>query len=308
MNMDRWTYKPVGEATPVATAEAIPAGSMRGETVARRFVSASEDELVKLDPDHPGFRDAEYRVRRNAIAKLALEYRVGDPVPEAHYTEAEQEVWRVVRKNLDPLQQTYACREYLECAEKLQLSPEKIPQLREVNEKLAKFTGFQMIPVAGLVTDRRFLSSLGQGLFLSTQYIRHHSTPLYTPEPDVVHELIGHAATFAHPGFAAVNRAFGKAVEKMSDAAVQRAARVYWFTMEFGLTREDGALKAYGAGLLSSFGELGTCTKEPEHRSFDLERMAGHVYDPTQYQKVLYVAPSFDQMVREVTTWVEAQH
>lgn len=290
----------MGEAmTPMAPTTA--------DTLAPRAPAASESDLVTLDPDHPGFRDPEYRQRRNGIAQIALRYRVGDPVPEAHYTEAEQDVWRVVRQNLDPLHVTYACREYRECARQLKLSPERIPQLREVNEKLARLTGFQMIPVAGLVTDRRFLSSLGQGLFLATQYIRHHSTPLYTPEPDVVHELIGHAATFAHPGFAAVNRAFGKAVARMSDAAVQRAARVYWFTMEFGLVREDGGLRAYGAGLLSSFGELGTCTTEPEHRPFDLERMAAHVYDPTQYQKVLYVADSFEAMVREVTTWVEAQ-
>lgn len=274
---------------------------------ARRLTPAGENDLVKLDPDHPGFRDPVYRQRRNDIARLALEYRIGEPVPEVAYSDQEQEVWRTVRTNLDPLHHQFACREYLDCARALTLSPQVIPQLREVNEKLAPLTGFRMIPVAGLVTDRRFLSSLGDGLFLSTQYMRHTSTPLYTPEPDVVHELIGHAATFAHPGFAAVNRAFGRAVEKMSDATVQRAARVYWFTMEFGLVREGEAIKAFGAGLLSSFGELGSCTKETELRPFDLDRMSNHVYDPTQYQKVLYVADSFDQMVHDVTRWVEAQ-
>jgi len=270
-------------------------------------IAATESDLVTLDPDHPGFRDPVYRQRRNQIAQLALNYRIGEPVPLVEYSDQEQEVYRTVRRNLDPLQERFACHEYLECARKLQLSRERIPQLREVNEKLAQFTGFSMIPVAGLVTDRRFLSSLGSGMFLSTQYMRHTSTPLYTPEPDVVHELLGHAATFAHPGFAAVNRAFGRAVEKMSDATVARAARVYWFTMEFGLVREDGQVKAYGAGLLSSFGELGSCTLETEQRPFDLDRMAEHSYDPTQYQKILYVAPSFNQMVRDVTHWVEAQ-
>ncbi len=266
-----------------------------------------EEELVALNPDHPGFRDPVYRQRRNDIAKLALEYQVGQPVPLVDYSVSEQEVWRTVRQNLDPLHLQFACGEYLECARLLQLSPDRIPQLREVNQKLAPLTGFSMIPVAGLVTDRSFLSSLGSGLFLSTQYMRHTSTPLYTPEPDIVHELIGHAATFAHPGFAAVNRAFGRAVDKMSDATVQRAARVYWFTMEFGLVREQGKVRAFGAGLLSSFGELGTCTVETDQRRFDPDRMAEHVYDPTQYQKVLYVADSFDAMVREVTHWVEAQ-
>ena len=276
---------------------------MKGSSEARKLAP----DLVELDQDHPGFRDADYRRRRNEIAQLALEHREGDPVPHVDYTAQEHEVWRIVHRNLDPLHAKLACREYLDCARALALPTERIPQLAELNAKLAKLTGIQMVPVAGLISDRAFLSALGRGTFLATQYMRHHSVPLYTPEPDVVHELVGHAATFAHPGFAAVNRAFGKAVAKMSDAAVARAARVYWFTMEFGVVREADELKVYGAGLLSSFGELGALREHPELRPFDLERMATHAYDPTQYQAALYVAPSFDEMVRSVTTWVQAQ-
>src|SRR5438477_8102676 len=115
-----------------------------------------------------------------------------------------------------------------------------------------------MLPVDGLFTAGAFLSQLARGVFLSTQNMRHHSVPLYTPEPDVVHELVGHAATFGHEGFVRLNRAFGEAtLRARDDAAVEKIGRLYWFTLEFGVVREGAKLKVYGAGLLSSFGELG---------------------------------------------------
>jgi phenylalanine-4-hydroxylase len=262
-------------------------------------------DLVQLDPDHPGFRDPAYRQRRNAIAKLALEYREPAPVPQVDYSEAEQEVWRTVWKNLAPLHQQYACVEYVDCSAIVALERQRVPQLEEVNQRLKGATGFQMLPVAGLVSDRTFLGYLGRSTFLSTQYMRHPSCPLYTPEPDVVHELVGHAATFAHPGFAAMNRAFGAAIERADEARLAKIARVYWYTLEFGVVRERGKLKVYGAGLLSSFGELGRFEQQAQLKDFDLEEISGRPYDPTDYQRVLYVAPSFDEMVRGVTAWLK---
>src|SRR2546421_12304682 len=162
--------------------------------------------LVALDADHPGFHDPEYRRRRNEIARAAIEHRMGDPVPDIAYTSEEQAVWRNVWQTLEPLHARYACREYLEAARWIALSRERIPQLGEVNALIEPMLGFRMLPVAGLVTAEAFLRKLGESVFLSTQYMRHHSVPLYTPEPDVVHELIGHAATFTHPDFVLLNR------------------------------------------------------------------------------------------------------
>src|SRR3712207_1467060 len=124
---------------------------------------------------------------------------------------------------------------------------DRIPQLREVSEKVGAVSGFRLEPVAGLVEPRVFLESLAGGVFLSTQYIRHHSTPLYTPEPDVVHELLGHAVTLADERLAELNRLVGEAVRRTASAgALDRLARVYWFTIEFGVLRERGRVKAYG--------------------------------------------------------------
>ena len=260
--------------------------------------------LVQLDPDHPGFRDPVYRGRRDAIARIAFDYRDGDPVPRVDYTDEEQEVWRTVWRDLGPLHERYACTAYLGCSRQLKLDRARVPQLADVNVALGRATGFRMRPVAGLVSDRNFLGHLGRGTFLATQYMRHPSRPLYTPEPDVVHELVGHAATFCDPAFARLNRAFGEAALRATPEQLSRIARVYWYTLEFGLCEEGSAVKAYGAGLLSSFGELGRFEDHAELRPLDLALVAATPYDPTDYQKVLYVAPDLPRTAEMISAWL----
>ncbi len=165
-----------------------------------------------------------------------------------------------------------------------------------MSEKVSAISGFRLEPVAGLVEPRVFLESLADGAFLCTQYIRHHSTPHYTPEPDVVHEIVGHGVTLACEHLAELNRLFGKAVKRTkSDDQLDRLSRIYWFTIEFGVLREERQLKAYGTGLLSSAGELEAMHKA-DLRELDLEAISGHEYDPTHYQPVLFCAPSFEGM------------
>jgi phenylalanine-4-hydroxylase len=262
--------------------------------------------LVELDADHPGFHDASYRRRRNEIARAALTYRDGEPAPDVAYTDEEQGVWREVWRHLEPLHERYACSEYRDAAARVALSRRAIPQLRAVNAVIEPLHGFRMLPVAGLVTAKAFLEQLGRGVFLSTQYMRHHSVPLYTPEPDVVHELIGHAATFTHPEFVRLNRAFGRAALAAGSVdEVERIGRVYWYTLEFGVLREEGRLKVYGAGLLSSFGELGRFESDEGLAEWDVAAIAEAPYDPTRYQERLFVAPGFAAMTRDVLAWLD---
>ena len=258
--------------------------------------TADRHTIVHLDPDHPGFRDEEYRARRNRIARIAGEYEPGTPVPDAPYTAEEHGVWRAVWEALEPAHARHACAEYLECVRRLELPRERIPQMREVSARVEALSGFRLEPVAGLVEPRVFLESLSNGVFLSTQYIRHHSTPLYTPEPDVVHEIVGHAVTLASERLAELNRLVGRAVRRARTAEeLERLSRVYWFTVEFGVLREGGGVRAYGTGLLSSAGEL-----EAMHsaglRPLDLEAASRERYDPTHFQPVLFCADSFDAM------------
>ena len=151
-------------------------------------------------------------------------------------------------------------------------------------------------PGAGLVDLRTFYGSLARGIFLSTQYVRHPSQPLYTPEPDIIHEVIGHGNMLGSPRFAALKRAAGEATERVqTDAALQMIADVFWFTLEFGVLYEDGELRAYGAGILSSYGEIEEF-REMEIRPLDIKAMATAEYDITSYQPVLFGAASFGEL------------
>lgn len=265
-----------------------------------------EVRIVNLDPDHPGFRDLEYRARRNAIASIATNYRPGDSIPRAPYTELENQVWQKIWTALGPAHRAHACAEYLDCLERLDFGTDRIPQLDEVSRKVEAISGFRLEPVAGLVEPRVFLESLARGVFLCTQYIRHHSTPLYTPEPDVAHEIIGHAVTLASTRLAEINRLFGEAVRRTkSDSLIERLARVYWFTIEFGVLRENGQIKAYGTGLLSSAGELAEMHKA-ELLPLDLDVASNQVYDPTHFQSILFCAESFDEMYQSLRAFLTA--
>jgi phenylalanine-4-hydroxylase len=267
-------------------------------------VLAREDEIVRLDPDHPGFKDPVYRVRRNDIARLALAYREGDPLPRVDYTPEEQAVWGLTWDRLGPLHETYACREWLESSRVLALDRRRVPDFESVNVTLSR-SGFRMLPVAGLISGRGFLSAMAQGVFLSTQYMRHYSVPFYTPEPDVIHELVGHAASLFHPDIVRLSRLFGEAARRAGDAAMRRLELVYWYTLEFGLVEEGGALRTCGAGILSSFGEMERMATEAQLRPLDFAAASTLPYDPTQYQPVLFVSPSWDRMVGDVSDWLK---
>ncbi len=251
----------------------------------------------ELPEDHPGVSDPAYRARRARIAQVGAAYRRGDPIPDVTYSAEEDEVWRVVSAELAAKHRKYACREYLAGADRLVLPTQRVPQLREVDERVHGLTGFHINPVPGLVPTRAFYGSLAERTFLSTQYIRHHSVPFYTPEPDIVHEIIGHANMLANPVFADLYELAGRASRRATtDVSLDVFSRVFWFTLEFGVVHEDGAVKAYGAGLLSSYGEI-EAFRDAEIRPWDLLAMATQDYDITHYQPTLFAAASGGQML-----------
>jgi len=264
-----------------------------------------EIRSFELPPDHPGFSDPAYRARRARIASVGEAFRAGDPIPDVEYTPEEDAVWRDVSHELGKKHLRYACREYLLGAHRLTLPTERMPQLREVSERVHALTGFEVHPVPGLVPTRQFYGALGERRFLSTQYIRHHSVPYYTPEPDIVHEIIGHANMLASPIFADLYEAAGKCSLRCAEGEeLDFFSRVFWFTLEFGVVHEDDELKTYGAGLLSSYGEI-EVYREAEVRPWDLIAMGTQEYDITQYQPLLFAASSFDQMVADLTDFFQ---
>uniref|UniRef100_A0A1A9W7Q5 phenylalanine 4-monooxygenase n=1 Tax=Glossina brevipalpis TaxID=37001 RepID=A0A1A9W7Q5_9MUSC len=264
-----------------------------------RFANQILSYGAELDSDHPGFTDQVYRERRKYFADIAYNYKHGEPLPHVVYTKEETATWGIVFRELTKLYKTHACREFNHVfpllVDNCGFREDNIPQLEDISRFLKDCTGFTLRPVAGLLSSRDFLAGLAFRVFHSTQYIRHPSKPMYTPEPDVCHELLGHVPLFADPNFAQFSQEIGLASLGAPEEFVEKLATIYWYTVEYGLCRQDGQLKAYGAGLLSSFGELEYClTDEPEHREFDPEITGTTKYVITEFQKIYYVAESFE--------------
>jgi phenylalanine-4-hydroxylase len=255
--------------------------------------------MVHLAHDHPGANDPVYRARRATIAAAALAWQEGTPAPVIDYTEAEHGVWRTVMRELAPKHETLAIEEFREAVAALALPRDRVPGLDEVSARLEPLTGFRYLPAAGLVALRDFYGALAARRFYSTQYVRHGDVPLYTPEPDIVHEVVGHGHLLATPTFSELHRLTGEATLRLRDEDnLAFLSHVFWFTVEFGVVWEAGELRAYGAGLLSSYGEIDEF-RTMEHRPLDIVEMGTVDYDITAYQPVLYCAESLDE-VREV--------
>ena len=251
---------------------------------------------VQLGAGHPGLNDPVYRERRDRLATLASAWQPGAPCPTIDYTDAEHEVWRVVSEDLLDKHRTYACQEFLDGKQALDLPTDHIPQLEELSDWLAPLSGFRYRPAAGLVPLREFYGSLAEHAFWATQYVRHHSVPLYTPEPDVLHEVVGHGNTLADRRFTELYEAAGAAARRVeTEAALEFVSKVVRVTLEFGVVHEPDGPKAYGAGILSSPGEI--CEfRGMTLRPLDIVAMGTTDYDITHYQELLYAAASFSQV------------
>lgn len=256
-------------------------------------VTADGDSVtVHLHAGHPGADDPDYRRRRNEIAAAALRWRPGEPAPTIDYHPDEQAVWRTVCEHLAPLHDELAVAEYREAVQRVALPTGRVPGLDEVSSRLVGISGWRYVPAAGLVDLRTFYCALGGRTFHSTQYVRHPALPLYTPEPDIIHEVIGHGHLLATPTFGDLHRRAGVAAQRLRDIeALRFLSKVFWFSLEFGVVVEDGELRAYGAGILSSYGEMGEF-RGMELRPIDLAEMGTANYDITHYQPVLYRAES----------------
>lgn len=271
------------------------------------FLDMKFEKINQLELDHPGASDSEYRTRRDFIAGLSKNFRETGVITDVDYDEREQNVWQTVAGKLEEAQARRATKSYLEAKQKLGISTNRIPQLSEMNKRLGELSGFRLAPIEGLVETRGFLSWLAFRTMLCTQYIRHWSRPEYTPEPDIVHEAIGHIPMFTNPDFADFSQSIGHGARIATDDQLEDLGRLYWFTVEFGLVEEDGATKAFGAGLLSSFGELENAfTDNVERRPFDLQTVINTAYSYSDMQPILYVIPSYNYLKKVTREYIQS--
>ena len=251
---------------------------------------------VHLAHDHPGANDPDYRARRNEIAAGAVAWRPGEPAPAIAYTDDEQAVWRTVSNELQAKHLRYAVSEFIVAKAAVAMPTDRIPGLEEVSDLIEPISGWRYLPAAGLVPLGKFYRSLGDRRFYSTQYVRHSGVPLYTPEPDIIHEVLGHGHLLATPTFGRLHRLAGEAAQRLHDEDnLKFLSKVFWFSLEFGTVIEGGDLRAYGAGILSSYGEIEEF-RSMDHRPLDLVEMGTADYDITAYQPILYRAESIDEV------------
>jgi phenylalanine-4-hydroxylase len=245
--------------------------------------------------------------------------------PYELYTEANHDVWRRLYARMGERWQRYANPRFLEGLDTLHLDPDRVPRLEDVNKFMAPLTGFRAKAVSGYVPSYMFFDCLRQRQFPTTVTIRDGEVLDYLPEPDIFHDIAGHVPMHTDKAFADTLVTFGEcaraAAERVAGmpdddhrihrltSVMKAMARFFWFTIEFGLMKgqRPGELKAYGSGLLSSYGELAHCieSREVQRHPFQLEWVVNQYFEIDHYQPLLFVVDSFDQLFAEVNRLVE---
>lgn len=215
------------------------------------------------------------------------------------YTPQQHAVWQELVSRRMPQLRDHACAEYLDGFEQIGLSEARLPRLNDISRLLAPRTGWESTPVSGFLPADAFFEMLAARQFPTTTRLRARESMDYTPEPDIFHDVFGHVPMHAHPIFADFLEQYGKVCASVIDrpAALERLGRLFWFTVEFGLIRQDGEVKVYGSGLISSHGE---CTRVInggcEIRDFDLDTVLDQQMQTSEMQPVLFAVESFDQI------------
>jgi phenylalanine-4-hydroxylase len=214
------------------------------------------------------------------------------------YSQAEHELWRRLYRRQESLVAKYACDEFNQALEVLDFS-QAIPRFDAINRKLASASGWQLAAVPGLVPDLTFFEHLANRRFPVTVWLREPAEFDYIVEPDIFHDFFGHVPMLFNPVFADYMQAYGRGgIKAHALGAIEMLARLYWYTVEFGLIDTPKGLRTYGAGILSSGGEISYCLEsaDPNRIGFDLLRIMQTRYKIDTFQETYFVIRGFDQL------------
>lgn len=243
------------------------------------------------------------------------------------YSDENHETWRKLYARMLPQWERYANQHFIKGIENLCLDPNKVPKLEDVNQFLNPLTGFRAKPVSGYVPAYLFFDCLRNRDFPTTITIRNSQKLDYLPEPDIFHDIAGHVPMHTDKFFADTLVRFGECARTAAEicqsikdegeqirrltSIIKAMARFFWFTIEFGLMKHpDGKLRAYGSGLLSSYGELEYCIESPDVQRYpaQLEWIVNQYFEIDHYQPLLFIVDSFDHlfsMVDELEVWMK---
>ncbi|MNK60230.1 Phenylalanine-4-hydroxylase [compost metagenome] len=221
----------------------------------------------------------------------------------AAYTEVEHETWNTLYARQMKILPGRACDAYMRGLDALDLNTGGIPDFEVMNPKLQALTGWAVVCVPGLVPEDVFFDHLAHRRFVSGQFIRKPDQLDYLQEPDIFHDVFGHVPMLTDPDFAAYMEAYGKGGQRAASLGMlDKLARLYWYTVEFGLMKDADGLRIYGAGIVSSATESVFCLEDasPNRLGFDLERVMKTLYRIDDFQQVYFVIDSIEKL-REVT-------
>lgn len=225
-----------------------------------------------------------------------IEQHYGDYDAEAH------DVWRILyERRLRTLRDT-GSDVFLRGIERIGLSPDRVPDLADVNRRLARRTGWSALGVTGFIPAAAFFQCLSHRRFPTTLIVRPRAQLDYLPEPDIFHDVFGHVPLHSDPIFADFLQRFGAlAARARNERETTEMARLFWFTVEFGLIRERGEVKIYGSGLISSHGDAANALGDNcDRRPFDLDAVLSQPFEIDRLQDVLFVIESFEQLFEAV--------
>jgi phenylalanine-4-hydroxylase len=274
----------------------------------RTMVQPPDVTELELEPGHPGLGDEGYVRRRKELFALCRRHRLsnlGPPIID--YIPEETRIWREVSPKLDELHVKHACQVYLRAKRDLAITRDEIPQLRSLSERLERATNMHLVPAEGALPYRTFYEYIAARGFPVTQFLRHGSHPEFTPEPDMIHDCLGHVPPLLNQDYAELLVLVGKAVATTTQGdQVLALKRFSWFSIEFGLIEEAGETKVFGAGILSSTGEIPYSLFSPEvtRRPFVTDVVINTDYDPSRMQDQLFIAPSLPFLRRELESLV----
>jgi phenylalanine-4-hydroxylase len=218
-----------------------------------------------------------------------------------HYTAEDHATWDTLFARQLAMLPGRASEAFLRGIDVLKLSKPGIPDFTELSERLTAATGWRVVAVPGLIPDDVFFDCLADRIFVAGNFIRRPDQLDYLEEPDVFHDVFGHVPMLADPVFGDYMVAYGKGGQRAGSlGALKRLARLYWYTVEFGLVREGGGMRIYGSGIVSSHGEslFALDDPSPNRIGFDLKRVMRTDYRIDDYQQTYFVIPSFDDLLR----------